>query len=103
MQDEELVDPLAHTDDLAIEGALRPRDLGEFVAWVERMNADMLAAGELDGAVGVHGVEVAVVADEEEVGGLSDLRGVVRRRRVAVAGAAGPGHGSQGIVLGVRV
>ncbi|MEZ5074530.1 MAG: glycosyltransferase family 4 protein [Solirubrobacterales bacterium] len=23
----------------------RPRDLGEFVAWVERMNADMLAAG----------------------------------------------------------
>ncbi len=23
----------------------RPRDLGEFVAWIERMNADMLAAG----------------------------------------------------------
>src|SRR3954467_6827991 len=23
----------------------RPTDLGEFVAWVERMNADMLAAG----------------------------------------------------------
>ena len=23
----------------------RPRDLGEFVAWVERMNSDMLAAG----------------------------------------------------------
>src|ERR671910_362450 len=23
----------------------RPRDLGEFVAWVEHMNADMLAAG----------------------------------------------------------
>ena len=23
----------------------RPRDLGEFVTWVERMNADMLAAG----------------------------------------------------------
>src|ERR1700752_1437429 len=23
----------------------RPRDLGEFVAWIEHMNADMLAAG----------------------------------------------------------
>src|SRR6266516_2600511 len=35
-------------EDVAIHRVLepsRPRELGEFVAWVERMNADMLAAG----------------------------------------------------------
>ena len=35
----------AASTSIASSSRPRPRDLGEFVAWVERMNSDMLAAG----------------------------------------------------------
>ncbi len=56
MHDEELVDPLAHIDDLAIEGALRPRDLGEFVgqARVRDQLTLLLAAAQQRGGAADH-------------------------------------------------
>ena len=56
MHDEELVDPIAHIDDLAIEGALRPRDLGEFVgqARVREQLTLLLAAAQQRGGAADH-------------------------------------------------
>jgi Holliday junction DNA helicase RuvB len=56
MQEEELVDPIAHIDDLAIEGALRPRDLGEFVGQtrVREQLSLLLAAAQQRGGAADH-------------------------------------------------
>jgi Holliday junction DNA helicase RuvB len=56
MHDEELVDPVAHIDDLAIEGALRPRDLGEFVGQtrVREQLTLLLAAAQQRGGAADH-------------------------------------------------
>lgn len=53
MHDDELIDPSAHVDDLAIEGALRPRDLGEFVGQTrirEQLTLLLAAAQQRGGA-----------------------------------------------------
>lgn len=54
--EEELVDPIAHIDDLAIEGALRPRDLGEFVGQsrVREQLTLLLAAAQQRGGAADH-------------------------------------------------
>jgi len=56
MHEEELVDPIAHIDDLAIEGALRPRDLGEFVGQkrVREQLTLLLAAAQQRGGAADH-------------------------------------------------
>lgn len=53
MHDEELVDPQVHVDELAIEGALRPRDLTEFVGQTrvrEQLTLLLSAAQQRGGA-----------------------------------------------------
>ena len=53
MHDEELIDAEAHADDLAVEGALRPRDLTEFVGQVrvrEQLSLLLAAAQQRGGA-----------------------------------------------------
>ncbi len=53
MHDEELVDATAHVDDLAVEGALRPRDLSEFVGQTrvrEQLRLLLAAAQQRGGA-----------------------------------------------------
>lgn len=53
MHDEELIDAEAHPDDLAVEGALRPRDLAEFVGQVrvrEQLSLLLAAAQQRGGA-----------------------------------------------------
>lgn len=56
MHDDEIVDAVAHADDLAIEGALRPRDLAEFVgqARVREQLALLLAAAKQRGGAADH-------------------------------------------------
>lgn len=56
MHEDELVDPVAHIDDLAIEGALRPRDLGEFVGQtrVREQLTLLLAAAQQRGGAADH-------------------------------------------------
>ncbi len=56
MQEEELVDPVAHVDDLAIEGALRPRDLSEFIGQsrVREQLTLLLAAAQQRGGAADH-------------------------------------------------
>ncbi|MHB0927707.1 MAG: Holliday junction branch migration DNA helicase RuvB [Candidatus Nanopelagicales bacterium] len=56
MHDEELVDATAHVDDLAVEGALRPRDLSEFVGQtrVREQLSLLLAAAQQRGGAADH-------------------------------------------------
>lgn len=56
MHDEELVDPQVHVDELAIEGALRPRDLTEFVGQsrVREQLTLLLAAAQQRGGAADH-------------------------------------------------
>lgn len=56
MHDDELVDAIAHDDDLAIEGALRPRDLSEFVGQsrVREQLSLLLAAAQQRGGAADH-------------------------------------------------
>lgn len=56
MHDDELIDPSAHVDDLAVEGALRPRDLGEFVGQsrVREQLTLLLAAAQQRGGAADH-------------------------------------------------
>lgn len=56
MHDDELVDAVAHDDDLAIEGALRPRDLKEFVgqARVREQLSLLLSAAQQRGGAADH-------------------------------------------------
>lgn len=56
MHDEELVDPVAHVEDLAVEGALRPKDLGEFVGQtrVREQLSLLLAAAQQRGGAADH-------------------------------------------------
>lgn len=56
MHEDELVDPVAHIDDLAVEGALRPRDLGEFVGQsrVREQLSLLLAAAQQRGGAADH-------------------------------------------------
>lgn len=56
MHEDELVDPIAHVDDLAIEGALRPRDLREFVGQsrVREQLTLLLAAAQQRGGAADH-------------------------------------------------
>ena len=56
MHDEELIDAIAHVEDLAVEGALRPRDLGEFVGQqrVREQLTLLLSAAQLRGGAADH-------------------------------------------------
>ena len=56
MHDDELVDAIAHDDDLAIEGALRPRDLSEFVGQsrVREQLSLLLSAAQQRGGAADH-------------------------------------------------
>lgn len=56
MHDDELVDAVAHADDLAVEGALRPRDLSEFVGQhrVREQLSLLLAAAQQRGGAADH-------------------------------------------------
>lgn len=56
MHDDELVDAVAHADDLAVEGALRPRDLSEFVGQqrVREQLSLLLAAAQQRGGSADH-------------------------------------------------
>ncbi len=56
MHDDDLIDPLAHIDDIAVEGALRPRALAEFVGQ-ERIREQLtllLAAAQQRGGAADH-------------------------------------------------
>lgn len=56
MHDDELIDAEAHADDLAVEGALRPRDLGEFIGQerVREQLSLLLSAAQQRGGAADH-------------------------------------------------
>lgn len=56
MHDDDLIDAVAHPDDLAVEGALRPRDLAEFVGQsrIREQLSLLLAAAKQRGGAADH-------------------------------------------------